>query len=222
MIEMNKIIFDDKNHYFTVANLIKNAINEINKNEVLLGLPGGRSIGPVLEKLKKEKIDWEKIHIFLIDERRCPINNKESNFRLIKESLDGAVKKENLHPFIIGSLDIKNYEEELKEFGRSYDISVLSSGEDGHIASLYPNHPSIMDESRYFIDVKNSPKPPPNRISISKNMLLRSKIGILMFFGESKINAYKNFLDSKIDYTKCPAKLVKDITKHHIITNLKI
>ena len=48
--------------------------------------------------------------------------------------------------------------------------------------------------------MEDSPKPPEKRISISKNFLLKSKVGILLFIGEVKRQAYINFLDEKLDY----------------------
>ena len=161
----------------------------------------------------------------MVDERLVPIEDEESNFRLIYQVLNPIIPKENLHPYIFdtdnNSYGIKPYEEEIKQFGGNFDIVLVSAGEDGHIASLYPNHPSISDSSEYYIYVHNSPKPPAIRMSASKNMILRSKIGIVLFYGEIKKEAYLNFLNKKLDYTYCPAKLISEISESHIITDLK-
>lgn len=162
----------------------------------------------------------------MVDERLVTIESKESNFRLLKEVLNSIIPKENLHPFIYdkdsNSFGIKPYEEEIKRYGGNFDIVLVSAGEDGHIASLYPNHPSISDNSEHYIFVDNSPKPPAKRTSASKNMILRSKIGIAIFYGEIKKEAYLNFLNKELDYTTCPAKLVSEISESYVITNLKI
>jgi 6-phosphogluconolactonase len=197
----------------------------LEQKEVVIGVPGGRNITPILNYLIKEKLPWEKIHIFMVDERLVPIDNEESNFRLIKEILNHFIPKENLHPFIYDSessyFGIKSYEDEINKYGGDFDIVLVSAGEDGHIASLYPNHPSISDNSEHYIFVDNSPKPPLRRMSASKNMILRSKIGIVLFYGEIKREAYLNFLNKELDYTNCPAKLLSELSESYVITNLE-
>ncbi|HEX8303849.1 MAG TPA: 6-phosphogluconolactonase, partial [Jatrophihabitans sp.] len=49
----------------------------------------------------------------------------------------------------------------------NFDVVLLGVGPDGHCASLFPEHPSAYDESGPVIAVRNSPKPPPLRISLS-------------------------------------------------------
>lgn len=161
----------------------------------------------------------------MVDERFVPIENEESNFRLIKEILNHFIPKENLHPFIYNkdtsSFGIKSYKDEIKKYGGDFNIVLVSAGEDGHIASLYPNHPSIFDNSEHYIYVDNSPKPPSRRMSASKYMILRSKIGIVLFYGEIKREAYLNFLNKELDYTNCPAKLVSELSESYVITDLE-
>jgi 6-phosphogluconolactonase len=49
----------------------------------------------------------------------------------------------------------------------SFDVVLLGVGPDGHCCSLFPNHPSASDNSASVIPVRNSPKPPPLRLSLS-------------------------------------------------------
>ncbi|MGH8962202.1 MAG: 6-phosphogluconolactonase [Jatrophihabitantaceae bacterium] len=49
----------------------------------------------------------------------------------------------------------------------SFDVVLLGIGPDGHCCSLFPDHPSSSDESASIIAVRNSPKPPPLRLSLS-------------------------------------------------------
>ena len=49
----------------------------------------------------------------------------------------------------------------------NFDVLLLGVGPDGHCASLFPEHPSAYDDSGPVIAVRNSPKPPPSRISLS-------------------------------------------------------
>ena len=220
-------LFDD-DIYSKASEILKESIiKTINeKGSVVLGLPGGRSIVPILSKLGNESICWEKVHVFMIDERLVSITDDKSNFKLIKQGLSSVLPSENMHPFIFQenelNFGIKKYKKEIMKFGGSYDIAVLSSGEDGHIGSLFPSHPSIYDESEFYVLVKDAPKLPSMRMSVSKNFLLKSSIGILFFNGETKKNAYKNFLDAHVKVDECPAKLMSNIPEAYIVTNIKI
>jgi 6-phosphogluconolactonase len=221
---MSEVLFEEEQIFAKSAKLIKKSIDELlfKKNFVVLGLCGGRSITSILNELIKEDILWEKIHVFLVDERLVPIDDEESNFRLINESLSEVVPEENFHPFIFDKNNsLESYMTEIKKFGGSYDIVVLSAGEDGHIAALYPNHSSIFDESDFLILIDDSPKPPKDRMSISKKFLLKSKIGFLYLIGNSKRESLSNFSNEKIDYSKCPAKLVSELSKSYIFTDIK-
>jgi len=52
------------------------------------------------------------------------------------------------------------------------DLIVLGIGEDGHVASLFPDAPTLdADESRACVGVHDSPKPPPERITLTLSVL---------------------------------------------------
>ena len=210
------------------AGIIEESIGKLllNQNKVIVAVPGGRSVERIFNHLKEKKISWEKVHMFMIDERLVTIDDPESNFRLAKESFLGelidnkVLPKENVHPFIVDS-GITNYEKELMSNGGEYDIILLSSGEDGHVGALYPEHDSIKNDSDFFISMDNSPKPPPNRMSASLKLLTNAKVAILLFFGEGKKDAYRKFLDKDIDVSLCPAKLVLSIKDSYVLTDIE-
>jgi len=225
---MLKIIYDKYKIYYRTSEIIQKSINNfiLKKDKVIIGLPGGRSISKILDILKTKPLDWEKIHIFMVDERIVPLEDPDSNFNLIKTSLTGTIPERNLHPFYHQKEDIEHslkvYKKEIEKFGGSYDIVLLSSGEDGHIGSLFPNHPSVYNDSDFFISVENSPKAPSRRMSISKKFLLKSKIGVLMFIGDSKRGAYIDFLDNSVNYDSCPSKIVKKLSDSFILTDIDL
>jgi len=224
---MVEIIVKTESLFKKTAAIIAQSIDQvlIDKDEVIIGLPGGRSIENILKCLIREKIQWNKVHIFMIDERLVPIDNLESNFRLIKKGLSDVVPISNLHPFCykedLSDKGLTEYIEEIMKYGAKYDIILVSSGEDGHIGALYPDHSSILDESNFLISMNDSPKPPKNRMSISKNFLLRSTIGIILFAGDIKKQAYEMYQDKNIEFRKCPAKLVNLLPKSYVITDIE-
>jgi len=212
----------------TAVEILVENINKLLKEQqrVILGIPGGRSVKGIFALLKNEKrIPWKNVHIFMVDERLVPLSSEESNFKLANDAfidslvLENKLPKENIHPFIAKS-GISDYENELKKYGKSYDIIILSSGEDCHVGSLYPDHASIKSESEYYVIMNDAPKPPPERMSISRKMILKSKVAIILFIGESKRKAYQTFL-SEGDFYSCPARLVKMIKNSYVLTDLK-
>ena len=225
---MTNIFYEKETIFEKTSKLIKESINKtlMIKDKIILGLPGGRNISSILNQLKKETIDWKKVHVFMVDERLVPIDSPDSNYHLIKKCLSDIIPVDNLHPFIFdeGKLNysLEKYQQEIENFGGVYDIVLLSSGEDGHIGSLFPNHPSIHDNSDFFILIENSPKPPKNRMGISKNFLLKSKIGLIFFIGDTKREAYVKFLDNNIGYENCPAKFISNLPESYVLTNIKI
>lgn len=214
------------------AQIISDSILKLSneKNRIIIGIVGGRSVSGIFNELKNLEIPWEKVHIFMVDEKLVPIDDEQNNFLLAKKAfIDTLVRLGNLpsgnvHPFIINEekddLGIMDYSEELKFHGSRFDIILLSSGEDGHIGALYPNHSSIEDESDYFIKMNDSPKPPKNRMSASKKLLKKSQVSVIMFLGEEKRDALELFKDKKIKEKSCPAKIVNDIEKSYLLTNI--
>ena len=224
---MTKILFEKESIYKKASLIIKDSVNKIlsQKDEIILGLPGGSSISNICQYLKLESIDWKKVHVFMVDERLVPLDSKDSNFQLIKQGLSEVIPEKNLHPFLFDEkkpdFGLAHYEKEIKNFGEKFDIILLSSGEDGHIGSLFPNHSSIYDESENYILVEDSPKPPKERISVSKKFLIKTKIGILLFVGDIKREAYLKFLDKNLDIDICPAKLVTQLPESYVVTNIR-
>lgn len=202
----------------TVTNLLKK------QDIVILGLCGGRSIQGILKLLKQEKLPWSKIHVFMVDERQVPIRHEESNFKqahdlLFKDLLEKELlDKTNLHPY--------DYEKPVEQYTKllqqsnGFDICFFGVGEDGHIAGLYPNHHSIKNDSKGFITMNDSPKPPRNRMTMSKHLVKQSQTNFVLFFGEHKKNAYQKFLNESTTTTNTPAKLTLN-NQTIVVTNLE-
>lgn len=208
------------------VNIISSSINNLllKKERIIFGITGGRSVSGIFKLLKEKNIPWGNVHIFMLDERLVPIDDKESNFRLAKENFidelisKGLLPEENVHPFAMDeskkNFGISDYEAELKKYGGVYDIILLSSGEDGHVAALYPNHHSVRDESEFYLIVHDSPKLPKDRMTISRKLLIKSKVAILLFIGEIKKDAYNNFLNHR--NRRLPLTKVRGLTRRFL------
>jgi 6-phosphogluconolactonase len=215
------------------AGVIEDAIGRLLEYQdyVVLAVLGGTSVSGIFEQLKSRKIPWQRVHVFMVDERLVPLDNPESNYRQVYDTLlselitRDELPEGNVHPFVLDKKRQDNgvsaYEEELKNHGGRYDVVLLRSGEDGHIGALYPNHHSVEDDAEYFITMNDSPKPPPNRMTMSRKLLLRSQVAILLFLGEGKREALNKFRDDRLDCRAVPSRLVQQVKEAYVFTDLR-
>jgi len=200
------------------------------KKQVNLAVPGGRNVAKIFQKMQGEDIDWQRVQFFIIDERLVPIDHPDSNFKLLKDNFidplarANRIAPDNAHPFILdaSSLDrgAKRYEDVLAEHGFRYDIILLSSGEDGHVGALYPDHHSIANKHHGFIVMDDSPKPPPERMTSSLSLMQSAEVALILFVGEAKREAYTKFNDAAFLVADCPAKLVQALKDTTVFTDL--
>lgn len=147
-------------------------------------LLAGSLPGILGDNLKQEPylslIDWSKWHIWFVDERVVPSNDKDSNLLEANKSLLGFVPipKENIHsPNTALSPEscAIDYERRLRDFfpssSASLDLILLGMGPDGHTASLFPLHPLLHEKSKWVASIVDSPKPPPQRITLTLPLL---------------------------------------------------
>ena len=170
---------------------------------------------------------WSKVHIFLVDERCVSLNSLESNYRLaynafMKQLIESnKLAKDNAHAFIYDEANavksLRKYNTELNEVGGKFDIILLSSGEDGHVAALYPRHRSITNEASGFFSLNDSPKPPKLRMTSSRKLLQKSSAAILLFFGKEKEKAYERFSSQNTSIQDCPAKLITSLNDIYVL-----
>lgn len=215
----------------STAKIIENILIDLGGKQeiVIFGLCGGRSVGAIFELLSRNTvIPWPKVHFFMVDERLVPITDPESNFKLANDILfeplkqQGLITDQNCHPFILDKLEpdfgVKKYSDELAGFGGKFDLVILSGGEDGHIGALYPDHHSFDNDAEYYIYMTDSPKPPPERMSASRKLLLRIERAILLVMDESKADLFRRLSDESIAPRDCPAKLVTQLPVSYLIT----
>ncbi len=69
------------------------------------------------------------------------------------------------------------------------DLLWVGMGGDGHIASLFPDRPELAEVDRPTVPVTDSPKPPPERVSLTYPTLARSRATWLLVSGEPKAEA---------------------------------
>jgi 6-phosphogluconolactonase len=147
---------------------------------------------------------FQNCHFFWADERCLPPTDPESNFKLANDLLFTplnivAEKIHRLRGEDFPSAAVKNAEAELcriapqNENGQPVlDLVLLGMGEDGHVASLFPNAgPEILDCATAFLAVANSPKPPPARISLSYLAIANARQAWVLVSGAGKAEALR-------------------------------
>jgi 6-phosphogluconolactonase len=87
------------------------------------------------------------------------------------------------------------YSDELRGQGSDdFDIVMLGVGPDGHIASLFPGFPQLDVDDRIAVAVTGSPKPPPERISLTLGALNRARSVWFLVSGQAKADAVASAL----------------------------
>ena len=126
--------------------------NRKQKKRFSLVLTGGESPKKLYRKLAKINIDWNYVDLFWGDERYVPSSSKNSNFNLAFNELIKNIKinKKNIFPIntkkIISECSV-DYSKMIKRYFNNkkinFDYCLLGMGEDGHIASLFPNSENL-------------------------------------------------------------------------------
>jgi 6-phosphogluconolactonase len=167
------------------------------------GTVGSAVLTAISDSSARDSIDWSRVSLWWGDERWLPAGDPERNETQARAALidNVAVRPENVHAFASSdgplSLDeaASEYRDQLAaaaEDGGAYprfDITFLGVGPDGHIASLFPDSAGIQVTDAPVIAVRNSPKPPPERLSLTLPVLNSSDRIWLALAGPDKASA---------------------------------
>jgi 6-phosphogluconolactonase len=164
--------------------------------------------------------DWDAVEVWFADERCVGPEDEQSNYRLARETLLRAagVPDERVHR-MEGELGpeegAERYARALRErvpaeadgpartaweIGETdampaLDVIVLGIGPDGHVASLFPGAPTLATDTRAVcLAVHDSPKPPPERITLSLEALRAARSCVLLATSASKADAVSAML----------------------------
>ncbi len=157
-------------------------------------LAGGNTPREIYRQLSIAQTKWAAWHIYFGDERCLPPEDSARNSHMAGEVWLGHVPipVSQVH-FITGELGAIQaalaYADTLKTVG-DFDLVLLGLGEDGHTASLFPDHDwGAAPGSPDTLAVFEAPKPPPQRVSLSAARLSRTRKALFLVSGESKRNA---------------------------------
>lgn len=180
-------------------------LHESGEATILLtgGSVGIAVLAAINESSARDTVEWSKVSFWWGDERWLPRQDTERNELQARQALLDHidVPAENIHPFLASDDGIdqgaaaERYSAELADYAASdqafprFDITFLGVGPDGHIASLFPHQAGIREAEASVIAVRNSPKPPPERLSLTRPVLNSSERVWLVLAGADKASA---------------------------------
>jgi 6-phosphogluconolactonase len=179
-----------------IVTTLKKAVEDKNKAKLLLS--GGNTPKGVYTKLSHTDIEWEKVHIGLVDERFVSNNSEFSNEKMIREVLiQNKAVKAKLTGMVFESDYIKNVEAARLKYQdfRDSDLVILGMGNDGHTASIFPNdnlsEKACSNTPPTLINT-NAPEHPTRRITLNKTFICEANEVILMITGNKKGLVFEN------------------------------
>jgi 6-phosphogluconolactonase len=208
------------------AHLVRDARARVSSTgRFTLALTGGntpRRLYEALGTVHRDDFPWAATEFFWSDERAVPPDDAGSNHRLAREMLlaHGLAPDTRIHPMIRSAEDAQDleraavaYEQRLRERTGddrpSLDAVLLGLGEDGHVASLFPRARSLREQMRSVIVVRDSPKPPPVRLTMTVPLINRSAAVHLLVAGDDKADAVQATLDGARDPDRWPAQQIE-------------
>src|ERR1700680_314810 len=155
-----------------------------------LVLAGGTTPQRCYELLSQMDIEWGRVTIMFGDERCVRPDHPDSNYRMARETLLDRVSPATVHrmPAELGPDEGADLYAHIVASVAPLDVVTLGVGEDGHTASLFPGHPALK-ASALVVGIRDSPKPPPQRVTLTLPALQRARRAILLVTGAGKADA---------------------------------
>ena len=155
-------------------------------------LAGGKTPEKVYSLLAKSDAQWSKWFIYHGDERVLPVDHADRNSVMAANAWLNHVAIPASHifdmPTELGTKDSATTYRKIIENAMPFDLVLLGMGEDGHIASLFPD--ASHDETELVHEIYHSPKPPAERITLSANALSATYTLLFLITGKNKKDAF--------------------------------
>jgi 6-phosphogluconolactonase len=182
---------------------------------------GVASLRELAASAARDAIEWGALDVWWGDERFLPAGHPDRNETQAREALLDSVPLDPARVHALGASDgpdgddldaaADRYAAALSAAAQpedhgavpTFDVLLLGVGPDGHVASLFPETPSLYDE-RVVVPVRSAPKPPPTRLSLSLPAINAAREVWLVTAGEEKAGAVRMAL-SGAGATQVPA-----------------
>ena len=200
-----------------------------------VAVSGGSVLDLLAEGLKGKNVDFSKWTVALADERLVSDESADSNLRAARAALPALFNNASsvVVPFTETSGGTAGaateFEGALRRLPASvlprrggggegsndlpvFDAVVLGLGPDGHVASLFPNHPATaIADGRWVVPVEGAPKQPPRRVSLSLPVLRAARDVVIAASGLGKASAVQRALEVQALPGAVPAQMVRPL-----------
>jgi 6-phosphogluconolactonase len=182
------------------------------------GSMGSAIIASLVASPLRSLVNWSRVDVWWGDERYLDAGDPDRNDTqndaagLSALGLDVARVHRVAGPDASDSPEASAdaYGAALREHGSgAFDVVLLGVGPDGHVASLFPHHPAQGTEGAVAIAVHDSPKPPPDRVSLTFEGLNRTREVWFLVAGDDKAHAVAAALAEGADRWDVPASGVR-------------
>jgi 6-phosphogluconolactonase len=184
-----------------------------------VGLTGGTIAEKIHAELGRHgpasDVDWSRVSVWWGDERYVAADSPDRNAGQARAAFLDRVPLAAGHvheaPATGSGLSLAEaaaaYGQEVREHGSgAFEVLMLGIGPDGHVASLFPGHAALAVDDSVAVAVPDSPKPPPERISLTFAALNRSRAVWFVASGEGKAEAVARALADAGSVEETPAR----------------
>ena len=178
-----------------ITELIDKSINQYQTANVIIA--SGNAISQTLGCLSANAINWQKVNWFLADERYVAANDPQSNQLLMTGVLEKSLGER--YGTIIAPTTQVTPEEAVADYASRiasismFNFCLLGMGNDGHIASLLPQHSALSSNESCCL-VTDSPNPPSERITMTLKTFARVSSRVLVTVGAAKNDAIRKYI----------------------------
>ncbi|TDC72914.1 6-phosphogluconolactonase [Streptomyces hainanensis] len=204
----------------TAARLITEVVDaQAARGSASVVLTGGRNGNGVLAALAgspaRDAVDWERVDLWWGDERFLPDGDPDRNVTQARRALLDELPLDPARVHAMPASDGRHgddvdaaatsYAAELAVAAGPFDVLMLGVGPDTHVASLFPGLPAVREEKRTVVAVREAPKPPPTRITLTLPAIRTARQVWLLAAGEDKAKAAATALAGDAEPVDAPA-----------------
>jgi 6-phosphogluconolactonase len=158
-------------------------------NTFSCGVTGGSTALIFLGALREAAVNWSRVTLFWGDERAVPPESPDSNYNLTEQMLLTPLGSKA--PAVVRMrAELPDLEQAALDYSArlpvALDLLILGVGDDGHVCSLFPGHPALLEERALVMPIEDSPKPPSQRLTLTMGYVLRSRQVWIVAVGERK------------------------------------
>ena len=155
-------------------------------------LAGGSTPRRCYELMASLPVPWARVTILFGDERCVGPHDAGSNYLMARRAFLDQVSPASVHRIAgeLGPEEAAARYDRVVAALRPLDVVLLGVGEDGHTASLFPGAPTL-DAHGSAIPVFDSPKPPPERVSLTLEALREGRRVYFLTTGAAKQDAIR-------------------------------